>query len=279
MQKTNTRTIKVTWSKNERKIFGAFKWNAYVIGMYEDILEKIINDPKWEDKYGYKWQVQYGSKFTYPVDNSWKLKVKPSDIEEFIHQNKQLYDVFVAGISSCDLFIADITNHNPNVMVELGIAVQQNKNILVVTSQDINNMEFDIHGLQAFKYTSKRELEDLIERQMEIYSEIKGQTFESDKFTPTKRYFPGIKDSIKKLTNKEAVQILGIPKLKNLRMKVDFRFLFSTDNVQDWFGISLRTSGPWRYNAELALVRYSGKTRSLTWPEQRKKENEGEDSI
>lgn len=271
MQKTNIRTIKVPWLKNERKIFGAFKWNPYVMGMYEDIFEDIINDPKWLDKYGYIWQTQYGAKFSLPEDINWKTKIAPEEIEEFTLQNKQLYDIFVKGISSCDLFVADITHHNPNVMLELGIAIQQNKNILVVTSKDFSEMEFDIRGLKAMKYTSKKQLKELIEKQMEIYSEIKGQTF--DNYVSGRKYavenFQGI------LADSGSKQIPGIPKLKNLRMKINFKFLFSTSHSWDWFGVHLRTRGPDRYSSELVLVRHSGETRSTTFPELRKKENDG----
>lgn len=266
MPKTIIRTIRVPWSRNERRMFGAFKWNAYVTGMYEEIFEKITSDSKWEE-YGYKWQVQYGSKFIFPTDLNWKSKMTQKDIEEFIYQNKQLYDIFVEGISSCDLFIADITHHNPNVMLELGIAVQQNKNILLVTGQDIHDMEFDIRGLQAVKYASKEELQKIIEKHIEIYSMIKGQIFEYGKFLSTKYYSLDAKGT---LVNKESRRIGGIPNLKNLRIKVKFRFIFSTNYDLDWFGVSLRTQGPDRYFSELALVRYSGKTRSLTFPEKRK---------
>lgn len=266
MSKTiNIRTVKVPWTKNESKIFGAFEWNAYVLGMYEDIFIKI------NEKYG--WQVQYGAKHILTIDKMWKKDIKPKDIEEFINRNKQLYDIFVQGISSCDLFIADITNHNPNVLLELGIAIQQNKNILIVTSQDVSNLPFDIRGLEAKKYQSKQDLQNLIEKEIEMYIQIKEQSFEPGKFISIKRYSPPGKGI---LTDNDAIKISNLPKLKNLRIKMKFKFVFSANHDWDWFGIHLRTQGPWRYNSELVLVRYTGKTRSLTWPEQRK-ENDGKE--
>jgi len=254
------RTIKVPWTQDEKKIFGAFRWNAYVLSMYEDIFQKI------KDKYG--WDIQYGAKHILKNDADWRNEIKTKDIKEFISRNKQLYDIFVEGISSCDIFIADITNHNPNVMLELGIAIQQDKNILVVTSQDVDDMPFDIRGLEAKKYRTKEELQKLIEREIEIYTSIKDQTFEPEKFIT--KYKPKIEGVI---TNKNAIKI-DVPKLKNLRIKMDFRFLYSTNHKWDWFGIHLRSQGPSRYFSELAIVRHTGETRSLTWPEQRK-ENDG----
>src|SRR5258708_22392066 len=119
MQKTKTKTIRVPWTQDEKKIFGAFRWNAYVLSMYEDIFQKI------KGKYG--WNIQYGAKHILKNDADWGNEIKTKDIKEFIGRNKQLYDIFVEGISSCDIFIADITNHNPNVLLELGIAIQQDK--------------------------------------------------------------------------------------------------------------------------------------------------------
>jgi len=261
--KQNSRKIRVSWTKGEKKIFGAFKWNAYVLGMYEDIFTEI------NKKYG--WQVQYGAKHILTTDKMWKKDIQPKDIEKFINRNKQLYDIFIEGISSCDIFIADITNHNPNVLLELGIAIQQNKNILIVTSQDVKDLPFDIRGFEAKKYQSKQKLQKLIEREIEMYTLIKEQNFKHGEFVSIKRYLPSEKGI---LTNNDAVKISKIPKLKNLRMKVDFRFVFSTNPQFDWFGINLRTQGPSRYNSELVLIRYSGETRSLTWPE-RRDENDG----
>lgn len=259
MQKTTTRTIRIPWTKNERKIFGAFKWNAYVLSMYEDIFQKI------KDKYG--WDIQYGAKHILRNDADWGNDIKTKDVKEFINRNKQLYDIFVEGISSCDIFIADITNHNPNVLLELGIAIQQDKNILVVTSQEVDDLPFDIRGLEAKTYHTKDELRRLIEREIEIYTSIKSQTFGSSKFI--NKYEPNLEGII---TNKNIVKI-DVPKLKNMRIKIDFRFIYSTNQKLDWFGIHLRSQGPSRYFSELAIVRYTGETRSLTWPEQRKEKD------
>ncbi len=260
MLKINTRTVRVPWVKNERKIFGAFKWNAYVLSMYEDIFQKI------KDKYG--WDIQYGAKHILKNEADWGNEIKTKDVKEFINRNKQLYDIFVEGISSCDIFIADITNHNPNVLLELGIAIQQDKNILVVTSQTVDTLPFDIRGLEAKTYNTKEELQKLIEKEIEIYTSIKSQNFKSSKFIS--RYEPK-QDGV---VNDKNILKVDVPKLKNLRIRLDFRFKYSTKQKWDWFGVHLSSQGPSRYFSELVIIRYSGETRSLTWPEQRK-ENDG----
>lgn len=255
------RKVKVSWDKKERKIFGAYQWNAYVMAMYEDIFKEI------RDTYG--WDIQYGAKLILKNDVEWDVDIKTNDIKEFINRNKQLYDIFVEGISSCDLFIADITHHNPNVMLELGVAIQLNKNILIVTNQDLDKLPFDIRGLEAKVYKSKKELQSLIEKEIKIFNLIKDQNFDSKRLV--NHYKSGTQGIVK---NKDAIKIDNLPKLKNLRIRLNFRFLYSTNHKWDWFGIHMRAQGPSRYASELVLIRHTGKTRSLTWPEQRV-ENDG----
>ena len=144
------------------------------------------------------------------------------------------------------------------------------KNILVVTGQDVEDMPFDIRGYEAKKYNSKTELYNIIEKEIKIFDIIKKQTFEPGEFIASKKFSPkqnGI------LTEKEAIKIANIPRLKNLRIKLDFRFLYVTNHEYDWFGIHLRAQKTSGFVSELALIRYSGKTRSVTWPEQRKENN------
>src|SRR5437763_17202593 len=56
-----------------------------------------------------------------------------SDIASFKAQNRELTDQFVSEIRRADVVVADLTHNNPNVHVELGIALFQNKNILRFT--------------------------------------------------------------------------------------------------------------------------------------------------
>ena len=50
-------------------------------------------------------------------------------IERSILLNTELYKQFVSEIYKADIIIADLTHNNPNVHVELGIALQMNKNM------------------------------------------------------------------------------------------------------------------------------------------------------
>ena len=60
-----------------------------------------------------------------------------SDIALFKAQNRELTKQFVNQIRASDVVIADLTHNNPNVHVELGIALIENKNILRVTGRSV----------------------------------------------------------------------------------------------------------------------------------------------
>lgn len=69
-----------------------------------------------------------------------KLKVF-NPIEQPFNENKQTLptpqDIFNAdtdAVRNCDIFLADITNEDSGVMVELGLAITLNKKIIAVNS-------------------------------------------------------------------------------------------------------------------------------------------------
>jgi nucleoside 2-deoxyribosyltransferase len=49
-----------------------------------------------------------------------------SDIATFKAQNRDLHHQFVSQIQNADVVVADLTHNNPNVHVELGIALSKN---------------------------------------------------------------------------------------------------------------------------------------------------------
>ncbi len=60
------------------------------------------------------------------------------------------------GINSSEIIIADVTNRNPNVMYEIGMAHTVGKPVLIVT-QDIDDVPFDLkhHRCIMYSYTPK----------------------------------------------------------------------------------------------------------------------------
>lgn len=75
-------------------------------------------------------------------------------------------------IRSCSLFLADITNYNPNVMMEIGIASAYGKKILLIENEELTKFQksknpFNILTIPTIKYDMhslnqlKKEIEEI----------------------------------------------------------------------------------------------------------------------
>ncbi len=73
--------------------------------------------------------------------------IRADDIKS---QSNILEDI-VLGISTSDLIIADLTDSNPNVYYELGIAHALGKKVILIT-QDINELPFDLRSYRVVSY-------------------------------------------------------------------------------------------------------------------------------
>lgn len=98
-----------------------------------------------------------------------------SEIATFKLQNRELHKQFVSHITDSDIVIADLTHNNPNVHVELGIALMQNKNILRVSGRSVKELGFDIQNLEVFVYKDGRDLRKKIEAYLKTFFSIKKQ--------------------------------------------------------------------------------------------------------
>lgn len=231
---------------SKKTLFVAYPWDMYVKSMYEDIFSKLFKE----------WDIRHGSDVT--------LKDKTeSEIEKFMNRNKHLYDIFVSAIKKSDFFIADITNTNPNVMLELGIAIQLNKNVLIVSSDKIGDLPFDISGFRISKYNNKTELEKIITEELKIFKKIRSQNFE--------KYFKGFYfdyPSEGELGHGKALQ-LPLPRtIKNIRLRLEYKFL-ADSNSHDWLGIHLRTPSLDFIRSELVYIRSNNKLESVSYPGRR----------
>lgn len=241
--------VKVTWPQIGDSMFAAFEWDIHLFGTYEAIFKSL------KKKYG-NLAFKYGSKVLPAEDKS-------LGIEEFISRNKQLYDIFVNGIESSDIFIADITNQNPNVMLELGIAMKLNKNILILKAKNSKEKSpFNIQSVQIDEYSSVADLERIIFEFIDVYSKIRNQTFDD---YLTERYTKIDRITLEGTT---FTTLPKFPRVKNLKIRFKYRFLDHVSTA-DWIGIHLRTQGPERNNSELIYSRVNGKLESLSWPPQK----------
>lgn len=226
----------------KRTIFFAYAWDTFVMQAYKDIASSL--SPKWN--------TQSGSLVI-------KSNQLASEVEMFRNRNKHLYDAFVSGIASADIFIADITNANANVMLELGIAIQLNKNILIVTSQDYSKLPFDVNHFQINRYKNTSELIKFIDQHLDIFSKIKGQNF-GDSIEGERISVP-----VKGIIKNELIK-LDIPwNLKNFKMRLEYKFI-NVSNEEDWLGVHVRATYPQITSSELIYVRSNGKFETVTIP-------------
>lgn len=231
--------------KSKKKLFVAYPWNIYIQSMYEDIFEKLFKE----------WDIRHGSKVTLESKDQ-------SEVEEFMNRNKHLYDIFASAIAKSDFFIADITGTNPNVMLELGIAIQLNKNVLIVTNDELSKLPFDISSKRVSRYKDKKELIEIIKDELDIYNKIRSQTFE--------QHFEGFYfkfGSEGELTESKVLP-LPVKNMKNLKFRCEYKFL-GNSNSHDWFGIHLRAQGVGILRSELVYIRDNQKLECVTFPGQR----------
>lgn len=246
--------------KAKKKLFVAYPWNIYIQSMYEDIFSELFEE----------WDIRHGSKVTAEATDL-------SEIEEFMNRNKHLYDIFASAIGKSDFFIADVTGTNPNVMLELGIAIQLNKNVLIVTSDELKKLPFDISSRRVTRYKNKKELIKIIKDELKVFKKIKSQTFA--------KYFNGFYFKFPSEGELKHNQVLPLPlpkNIKNLRLRCEYKFL-SDSNSHDWFGIHLRAQGLGILRSELIYVRSNLKLESVSFPGQRTpvvgKEVENKESV
>ena len=99
--------------------------------------------------------------------------VSYSSIATFKAQNRELTEQFVAQIRDADIVVADLTHNNPNVHVELGIALFENKNILRVVGRPVTELGFDIRNFEVYRYTSEVDLSKKLADYLKTFFRIK----------------------------------------------------------------------------------------------------------
>src|SRR5574340_813095 len=121
------------------RVFVAIPFDSAMLQMYQKILREL------QKNFDTFFIFSFGSKSTIPENKFLKMEL-------FKDQNNDLLEQFYYRINASDIIIADLTNNNPNVHVELGIALTLNKNIFRVSGRDLNELGSDVKGYDTFKY-------------------------------------------------------------------------------------------------------------------------------
>jgi len=181
------------------------------------------------------------------------------DILSFKSQNAYLHDQFFKDIETSDLIVADLTNNNPNVHVELGMALVLNKNILRVTGRDVKELGFDIQNLDVFAYKDKDDLLNKIQKYIERFIEIKRLDFSPEYEELYKKTDPLILLGTKEEMIKGKLWFYAIAgySFRDGAIRLTFEFLNNLDD-ESWFGVYLRASENAFLGSFLLYVRKNG---------------------
>jgi nucleoside 2-deoxyribosyltransferase len=201
-----------------------------------------------------------------------------SDIATFKLQNRELQEQFVSQITDADVVIADLTHNNPNVHVELGIALVQNKNILRVTGRSVKELGFDIQNLEVFLYKDANALRRKIEGYLKTFFLIKKQPI-SPRAGPLYFKAPLVPFEMKGFQRKprreevrtHPLALEHFPLVRDGAVRVVFEILDGR-RMDDWFGVFFRSDpSPVRdshfwVGSYLAYARRDGRIEVVSYP-------------
>lgn len=235
--------------KTEYKIFFAIPFDNLTKEIYENISVKL-KDNFANERYALTTIIgkeQVGPTLEY------------SKILSFRAQNTELQQQFLKEISRADIIVADLTNNNPNVHVELGIALTLNKNILRVTGRSIKELGFDIQNFEIYSYKNEKDLFQKILKYLETFFEIKKLGF----FEKYRGLYGKVPHGVLPATKEEIAQNkLWMYPIKDYSfrdgaIKLEFEFL-DNFNPESWFGVYCRTASEIYLGSYLLYVRRNG---------------------
>ncbi len=186
-----------------------------------------------------------------------------SDIASFKKQNKELTGQFVAQIREADVVVADLTHNNPNVHVELGIALMQNKNILRVTGRSLTELGFDIRNLKMWRYDNEEKLIKTITDYLDTFLKIKQLSISKEHGDLyQKQSVPIQLRALPREAQRRGFDVKSISPdnyvMRDGAVRVTFEILQARSH-EDWFGVFFRAgASPWM-GSHLVYVRQNGK--------------------
>jgi hypothetical protein len=250
------------------KVFFAFQFDPATEAMYHTVRNDLLEDKDIRNSFDFL----HG--FSGRISTT--LREVELDIQAFRNQNLQLYDQFRKRILSSDIIVADLTNDNPNVHVELGIALMANKNILRVSGRNAERVASDLRDFPIEQYRNADELKERIERYLKMFLSIKklelsvnaGSSyqyqFKDDVVIENRQY---IHRADLPPRTEAAVNYKEIFEMRDGEMRLKFTFRWA-DNEESWFGIAFRYTAaqPWT-DGYLLYIRKNGQMELVGQPD------------
>jgi hypothetical protein len=238
--------------KTTHKIFFAIPFDSATKNLYDRISIKIRK--RYPDVITVIGNQEVGPSPTY------------SEFATFKAQNMELTSQFVDQIKDADIIVADLTHNNPNVHVELGIALTQNKNILRVTGRSVTELGFDIRNLEVFLYKTETDLAKKIMMYLDIFLKIKDIPISKDY---EELYFeePVVPLELRGQATGFDLQSNSPNNflIRDGAVQVEFQIL-TARRPEDWFGIYFRAGVNPFMGSHLVYVRQNGMVEIAVYP-------------
>jgi len=250
-------------TKGSYKLFFAIPFDCDTRCIYEYVVKEIQKKYKAKKLVCVTGNEQIGTATQYKT------------IETFKMQNSELFRCFVKQIRDADIVVADLTDNNPNVHVELGIALFYNKNILRVTRHSYEKLGFDVRNYQVSQYKLREDLLNKIVDYLNLFFKIKGLNFRKENsdlyyYYSHKRKLRCLKDGKEKKTGENIFDRYSIDfQMRDGEVRVTFNISdYTGKEDKGWFGVFLRVCpmGPFLGSC-VVYVRGDGNLEISTFPE------------
>jgi nucleoside 2-deoxyribosyltransferase len=237
--------------KTAHKLFFAIPFDSATINLYKRVCRTI--------------RKRYPAVTTVIGNQEVGPSPRYSTFASFKAQNRELTKQFVDQIQEADIVIADLTNNNPNVHVELGIALMENKNILRVTGRSVSELGFDIRNLEVRRYKDQTQLTKIIMTYLNTFFKIKHLPI-------SKKHSPLYWEELVPIQLRARESALDIRSncppdfiMRDGAVRVNFEIL-NARGPEDWFGVYFRAGASPTMGSHLVYVRQSGMLEIAVYP-------------